>query len=234
MAITWKPTEKLAALSRCMVFEALSHEMREELAAHAFSKSYAAGDLIFAAGDDGHTIMAVLKGTVRIGIVTSTARDLVLTDCHEGDVFGEVALFDGGPRSADARAQTNVELLMLERRDVLAVLERHPKAALRLLELLCARLRRSDERMTELAFLDISTRLARALVRLLEAPSMASAKRPVRLSLSQTELANMIGSARENVNRCLKTWEKQEIVHLKDGWLIVTDEKCLRLLADRE
>ncbi|WAP69957.1 Crp/Fnr family transcriptional regulator [Jiella pelagia] len=88
--------------------------------------------------------------------------------------------------------------------------------------------------MTELAFLDISTRLARALVRLLEAPSMASAKRPVRLSLSQTELANMIGSARENVNRCLKTWEKREIVHLKDGWLIVTDEKCLRLLADRE
>ncbi|NDW02900.1 Crp/Fnr family transcriptional regulator [Jiella pacifica] len=234
MATARNPSEKLAALSRCMVFEALSQDMREELVAHAYSKGYAAGDLIFAAGDGGQTMMAVLKGTVRIGLVTATARDLVLTDCHQGDVFGEVALFDGGPRSADARATTNVELLVLERRDVLAVLERHPAGALRLLELLCARLRRSDERMIELAFLDISTRLALALLRILESPNHAFAKRPVRLSLSQTELANMIGSARENVNRCLKSWEKREIVDLKDGWLIITDEKSLRLLADRE
>ncbi len=234
MATAWKPTEKLAALSRCMVFEALSDDMREELAAHAYSRSHAAGDLIFAAGDEGQTMMAVLKGTVRIGIVTATARDLVLTDCHQGDVFGEVALFDGGPRSADARALTNVELLVLERRHVLAVLERYPAAALRLMALLCARLRRSDERMIELAFLDISTRLALALLRIIDSPAYASTKRPVRLSLSQTELANMIGSARENVNRCLKAWEKKEVVELRDGWLIVTDEKSLRLLADRE
>ena len=234
MATALTPSEKLAALSRCMVFEALSEAMREDLAARAHQRSHAAGDLIFAAGDPGQTMMAVLKGTVRIGIVTTTARDLVLTDCHQGDVFGEVALFDGGPRSADARATTNVELLVLERRDLFAVLERHPEAALRLMELLCARLRRSDERMIELAFLDISTRLALALLRILEAPSQASTKRPVRLSLSQTELANMIGSARENVNRCLKSWQKREIVDLRDGWLIVTDENSLRLLADQD
>lgn len=231
MAAASKPTDKAAALAGCMVFEALSAETREELATHAYPKSFSAGDLIFAAGDPGQTMMAVVKGSVRVGIVTSTAREVVLKDCHQGEVFGEVALFDNGPRSADARALTNVELLMLERRDVLAVLSRHPEGALRLLELLCGRLRRSDERMQELAFLDISTRLARALLRILEGPEAAT-KRPVRLSLSQTELGNMIGSARENVNRCLKGWQRQEIVDLKEGWLIVLDEKSLKLMAD--
>ena len=234
MAVASRNTDKIAALAACMVFEAVRAETREELAAHAYPKSYSAGDLIFATGDPGQTMMAVLKGTVRIGIVTSTARDVVLHDCHQGEVFGEVALFDGGTRSADARALTNVEVLVLERRDVLAVLDRHPDGALRLLELLCARLRRSDERMTELAFLDIATRLARAILRILEGPAYAEAKRPVRLSLSQTELGNMIGSARENVNRCLKGWQRREIVDLKDGWLIVLDENSLRLLADVE
>ncbi|MBP0615591.1 Crp/Fnr family transcriptional regulator [Jiella sp. KSK16Y-1] len=224
----------MAALAGCMVFEAVSEATREELSAHAYSKTFAAGELIFSAGDPGQTMMAIVKGSVRIAIVTSTARDVVLKDCHQGEVFGEVALFDGGYRSADARALTNVEVLVLERRDVLAVLGRHPEGALRLLELLCARLRRSDERMQELAFLDIATRLARALLRILEEPAHASARRPVRLSLSQSELGNMIGSARENVNRCLKGWQRQEIVDLKDGWLIIRDEKSLRLLADME
>lgn len=234
MTVEVRPTEKVAALERCMVFEALSAEMREELAAHAYPTSFAAGDLIFAAGDPGQTMMAVLKGTVRIGLVTATARDVVLGDCHQGDVFGEVALFDGGPRSADARAQTNVELLVLERRDVFSVLQRHPDGALRLLELLCGRLRRSDERMQELAFLDISTRLARAILRILESPAHSGAKRPVRLAFSQTELGNMIGSARENVNRCLKGWQRRGLVDLKDGWLIIRDEKGLGILADTE
>ncbi|MBO0905214.1 Crp/Fnr family transcriptional regulator [Jiella sonneratiae] len=232
MAVAAGPTDRVAALERCIVFEALDSATREELAAHAYPKSFAAGDPIFVAGDPGQTMMAVVKGSVRIAIVTANARDLVLADCHQGDVFGEVALLDGGPRSADARALTNVELLVIERRDVLAVLARHPDGALRLLELLCRRLRRSDERMQELAFLDISTRLARALLRLVESPALQAARRPQRLSLSQTELANMIGSARENVNRCLKGWQRQEIVDLRDGWLVVTDERSLRLLAD--
>ncbi|MCE7029349.1 helix-turn-helix domain-containing protein [Jiella avicenniae] len=88
--------------------------------------------------------------------------------------------------------------------------------------------------MAGLALLDISTRLALALLRILESPAHAAPRRPLRLCLSQTELAHMIGSARENVDRCLKPWEKREIVDIEDGWRIVTDEKSLRLLADRE
>jgi CRP-like cAMP-binding protein len=141
-------------------------------------------------------------------------------------VFGEIALLDGKPRSANATALTNCELIVLERRDVLPFLERNPAACMKLMELLCARVRRSDERMSDIAFFDLPARLAKTL---LSYPAQAHGA--AKLSLSQRELAEMSGGTRENVNRCLRDWQRRGILELKDRWTIILKPEALRELV---
>jgi CRP-like cAMP-binding protein len=120
------------------------------------------------------------------------------------------------------------ELLVLERRDVLPFLRSHPDICLTLLELLSQRLRRLDERMAEIAFVDLPARLAKTLLR--EAQP-AHANRPPRLSLSQGDLAKIIGGTRETVNRCLRDWQRQGLLELKEGWTIILKPDALEELA---
>src|SRR6202040_4430389 len=102
---------------------------------------------------------------------------------------------DGKPRSANATALTNCELVVLERRDLRPFLERNPAACMKLMEILCARIRRSDERMSDIAFFDLPVRLAKTLLHY-----QPQGRGPAKLSLSQRELAEMAGGTRENVN----------------------------------
>ncbi|MEX6505771.1 Crp/Fnr family transcriptional regulator [Jiella sp. M17.18] len=229
VAGTGEDREKL--LSGCFIFQALDERDRRELASYAYCKSYRAGEPIFLMGSAGQSMMAIVAGSVRISVVTPNAREIVLADLSKGEVFGEMALIDGGERSALATALTNTTLLVLDRRDVFALLERQPKSALKLLELLCKRLRQSDERMTELAFLDVPSRLARTLIRAIDSPGCPVCAQGAKLSFSQSELANMIGSSRENVNRCLKAWQRRGVIDMKNGWLIIPDRAALQALA---
>ena len=222
--------EKL--LNRSFIFKALDEQNRRDLAAFAHIKHFAAGDVIFTMGGSGQSMMAIAEGIVRVDMMTPGGRDVTLTELGAGDVFGEIALLDGGERSANVRAVTNCTLVVLERRSLLDTLQRNPKLSIRLIELLCERVRRSDERMMEIAFLDLPARLARLLLRLTVA-APASADKPVsRLSLSQSELAKMITNTRENVNRCLRKWQRARIVDLKNGWLIIEDRMALEAVAE--
>ena len=113
-------------------------------------------------------MMAVLKGRVMISSPSRDGRQVVLTVMHEGDFFGEIALLDGKERTADATAMTDCELLVVPRRSLLALLERRPDAAIGLMHVLCERLRRTNEQVEDLAFLDLEARIAKVLVRLAE------------------------------------------------------------------
>jgi hypothetical protein len=147
-----------------------------------------------------------------------------LADLPAGELLGEVALLDGKERSADATALTKCELVVLERRDVVAFLEKRPDVCLKLLELMCARLRKSDQRMSDIAFLELSVRLAKVLLDRSSPSGRAGAKS--KLSLSQTELASMIHATRENVNRCLRDWQRQGIVDLDERWIVILQREA--------
>ncbi len=221
--------EKL--LSKSFVFEALDGQARQELASFAYVKRVTSGETIFTMGAPGQSMMAIAEGTVRVTMLTPSAREITLNDMQAGDVFGEIALLDGGERSANVKALTNCTLVVLERRSLLDVLQRNPELSVRLIELLCQRVRRSDERMIEIAFLELPVRLARLLLRLTEA-APGSPDRPLKkLSQSQSELASMIGNTRENVNRCLRKWQKADLISLQDGWLIIDDREALEDIA---
>jgi CRP/FNR family transcriptional regulator, cyclic AMP receptor protein len=209
---------------KCAIFSALDEHQRQELAAHARPRSFGINEPIFHLGDPGDSMMAVIVGTVRISLPAPKGREIIFGDLSSGELFGEIALLDGKPRSANATALSKCELMVLDRRDLLPFLQRNPAACMNLLQLVCARIRRSDERMADIAFYDLPVRLAKTL---LHYPAQG---RPAKLSLTQRELAEMTGATRENVNRCLREWQRRGILDLKDRWTIILKPEVLESL----
>ncbi len=214
-------------LEKSTLFAALDEKARREIAAYAMPRSYAAGEWICRLGDHGDSMMAVVVGTVRIWLPAVKGREIILADLPAGELFGEIALLYGKPRSANATALTNCELMVLQRRDIMPFLDRNPSVCIKLMEILCSRIRRSDERMSDIAFFDLAARLAKTLLRY-----PATGPGVVKLSLSQGELAAMVGGTRENVNRCLREWQRHGILELKDRWTIIRKPEALRQLLE--
>ena len=217
-------------LEQSPLFAQMDENSRRDLIGQAMPRSFGVGETVCRIGDPGGSMMAVLTGTVRISMPTVKGKEVILGDLHPGDLFGEIAMLDGKPRSANATALTKCELLVLERRNVIPFLERHPAVCLQLMELLCARIRRSDERMADLAFFELPTRLSKLLL----SYGSEKAGKEMRLSLSQTELAEMVGATRENVNRCLRDWHRRGLVKLQDGWTVIPNTEKLRDLLGQE
>ena len=220
--------DKEKLLCKSFIFEALDPDTKQKLAKASRVQGVAAGDQIFAMGTPGNSMIAIAQGSVRITVQTPTARDMVLADLNEGDVFGEIAMLDGKERSADAKALTNCTLVVLERSIIMRTMAENPELPLHLINTLCARVRRSDERMLDLAFLQLPSRLAKTLLRLSDGPPVQK-----KLSLSQSELADMLGSSRENVNRCLRKWQNDGIIKMHNGWLILQDRDTIERVLSR-
>jgi CRP/FNR family cyclic AMP-dependent transcriptional regulator len=219
-------------LAKCQLFSDIDADALSDLASRAYRQRFVAGESIFHIGSPGQSLMAVSSGTVRITFPSAKGKEIILSDLTDGEVFGEMSLLDGSERSADAVALTNCELMILERRDVVPFLEKHPHICLKLLSVLCGRLRRANELMADIAFYDLPMRLAKMMLRLAAGSANApEAGRKTKLSCSQLELANMIGASRENVNRCLNDWQRRGIVNLEDGWIFLVMPDALEKLA---
>jgi CRP/FNR family cyclic AMP-dependent transcriptional regulator len=211
------------------VFRALDTKARAELLSLGRPKSFASGTLLMQEGSAGTSLMIIVRGTVRVSLLTAGGKRFVIDDLSRGEVLGEMAMFDGGTRSADVKAVTNCDVLSLERRDVIPFLEGHPQACLKMVEILSRRLRRANEHMTDIAFVDLPTRLAKLLLR---RSSEGEGGPRHRLSDSQSDLAAMIGCSRENVNRCLRDMQKRKIVSLEDGWIVILQRDELTALSE--
>jgi CRP/FNR family transcriptional regulator, cyclic AMP receptor protein len=217
-------------LADCALFCKLPPHERNALVARAHMRRFQAGDTIFLMGEPHDSLMAVLTGEVSISMSSADGKEIMLAVVHAGEVFGEIAMLDAKPRSAAAKALTVCSLAILHRRDVLATLERNPAAWLGLVEVLCSRLRRTDEHLLELALLKLPVRLARALLRAVDGGRAQPANR-TNLRLSQNELANLVGAARENVNKCLREWKRGGIVRMDKRVLKITDRVALEAVA---
>jgi CRP/FNR family cyclic AMP-dependent transcriptional regulator len=220
-------------LDGCVVFRALDVDARQWLADHAQRRRFAAGETIFELGSPGHSMMAVVTGTVRITARSARGTEIMLAVLSQGEIVGEIALLDGGERTADATALTDCELVVLERRVVLPFLEQHPKACLKLLEVLAQRLRHTDEWITEIALAQIAARLAKVLLGTAISQDRRSGdSRVLSVTLTQRELGSMIGASRESVNRCLKQWQRDGIVQLKPSSITIVDADAVREVAE--
>lgn len=221
-------------LGASVLFRKLASHERNELIARAHMRRFEAGDTIFLTGALDNSMMAILKGDVKISISSAEGKEIMLAIVHAGEVFGEIAMLDGKPRSADAKALTACDLAVVDRRDILAALERNPAAWLGLVEVLCSRMRRTDQHLVELALLELPARLAKALLRVVDAERgpPAAHRTGAECHLSQSELATIVGAARESVNKCLHAWQRTGIVRMKKRAIKVADRAALEALAE--
>jgi CRP/FNR family transcriptional regulator, cyclic AMP receptor protein len=211
-------------------FRLLSANALEQIRSYVIRKRVARGTMIFAKGDAGSLLMAVLEGSVRISVPTLNGHEVVLSQVSRGEVFGEMAVIDGQPRSANATAVENCELMVIDRRNFLPVMHSHPEVAIKLLELLSARLRQSNEQVEDVMFASLPVRLARAVLKLARVPECGD--RPVRLVITQRELSQMIGVSRESTNKQLRTWQKRGWIRLDHAAITVLNAGALSRIKE--
>ena len=160
-------------------------------------------------------MMAVLRGRVRISTVSADGKELTVNVINPGGIFGELALLDAKPRSNDCSAAEDAVLLVVERRHFVPFLMQNHDLALRLLAVLCDKLRRTSMALEQIALFDLPERLARVLLKLAEDYGRAtSAGTRIDLRLSQRDLSNLVASSRESVNKQLRIWREEGIIDL--------------------
>jgi CRP/FNR family transcriptional regulator/CRP/FNR family cyclic AMP-dependent transcriptional regulator len=192
-------------------------------------RQYRAGTTIFHRDDPGSTLHIINSGLVKLVLASAEGREVTVGILDAGDFFGELALLDGGPRSASAVALEAVETLTLDREPFIAMLERHPQVATALLGVLGDRLRRTDELIQDILFLDLPGRLAKQLLGLADERGVSTPDGVrIDLRLSQSELAAIIGATRESVNRCLNAYADRGILELDRDTITLRAPEVLR------
>jgi CRP/FNR family transcriptional regulator, cyclic AMP receptor protein len=219
-----KAVDKLAILRSHPLFGQLDADSLNRLQSYSHTKSIRAGTTIFERGDPGTSLFAVCRGTVKISNQSIDGKDAVFNLIFPGGIFGEIALLDGRPRTADAHAATDCELMLIDRRDFVPLVSQHPEIALKLIEILCGRIRRTSEQVEDATFLDLPGRLAKTLLWLsAEAPTSQT-----KLSITQREIGQIIGMSRESTNKQLREWEEKKWVRLERGGVVVLNPHPLR------
>jgi len=209
------------------LFRGLPPATLDRIAALATQRGHRRGEIVFSAGDPGDALYGVVSGRIRISAGTAEGREIFLNVMEPGDTFGEIALLDGGTRTATATATEPTELVSIRREPLFELLEREPKAALELLRLCGERLRWTSGLLEDAALLDAPARLAKRLLSLGEQHGEDGAGgRLVRIS--QEDLSNFLGVSRQAVNERLQDWKARGWVALGRGTVTVRDAAALR------
>lgn len=226
---------KRQALRRTSLFNSLTETEMDKLIALSKLMTLPPGSVLFMKGDPGDRLFVVIKGIVRISTVSIEGRETTLNLIGSGQMFGEIAVLDGGDRTADAVTVDATELLAIDRRDLLTFLESNPRCCFRMLAACADRLRWVSGLLEDANFLDLPARLAKRLLLLAR-----TFGRPVTegiridLRLSQQDLATHMNVTRESVNKLIHSWELEGFVQTGRGWVVVRDEDALADLADVE
>ena len=223
------------ALAYSGVFGGLPAAATDILVARGRVARFDAGQAVYRRGDPGDSMMMVVTGRVRISNSVPGGKEAIISYVDPGDIFGELALFDGGPRSVDASASVRSEVLVLGRRELLSVLETYPAAMLPIVTLMCERTRRLAAMLEDAMFLNTDQRVAKALLRLAEEHGTAGPGGVlINIRINETELGFHIGVCREGVNRCVRAWRRAGIVGRERGRITIREPRRLRTIAGAE
>jgi len=225
----------LGSLATVPFFAGLEPFALEHVAAGMRGRRFRRGEVIFHVGDPGDALFIIMSGEVKISLPSEDGDEAILTRLHQGDVFGELALLDGAPRSATATALGPVETVVLPRDRFRELIADEPAVRDALLASLAAELRRLTLHVEELHFLDIAGRLAACLVRLASDGGTVVGAGEIRLrtSLTQGDLAAMVGSTRQSVNKLLGQFTADGYVRMERDGIVVTDLEGLSRAARR-
>ena len=232
MSTRYSPEQRRALLNKHFLLRDADPRMMDALVQSSIVVSYGNRQRIFDKGDEGDRLLGVLGGQVRIYVMSSEGRELIMNVLMPGDVFGEISLIDGKPRSASAVAIGSTDLLHIRRTDFLAALKKNCDMALKFMEILCERVRWTSGLLEDASLLDLPSRMAKRLLNLAEGIGEKE-KDGIRigLKLSQTDLGNMLGVTREAVNKQLREWKKDGLVDMQEGQVVILDPERLEDLV---
>ena len=207
-------------LDQTDLFGQMPPDLLSELSGRTELSKYRRNELICEQGQVATRLFIVFSGRVAITVKASDGRESVVAVLGPGALFGELPLFDGGGRSADARALGTVHLISVGYEDVKRVLHARPEVLWAVVRILSRRLRATDEALSDAMFLDVTGRTAKRLLQ------VSAGEDEFKMPLTQEELAGMVGASRERVNKAIATF-------VKLGWITV-DGRTRYCINDRE
>jgi CRP-like cAMP-binding protein len=230
--------EEREAINAGRWFSSLSPSLRHDILRCAYVKRYKDGELITARGDVAEAWSAVARGAVRVSSTSITGKQVTLTYVEPGIWFGDIAMFDGDRRTHDGFAHGDTTLLCVSRGDFRKILSQHVELYEALLRLQARRLRQMFGLIEDLNTLPLRARLAKQLAHLVRSygvPSLSDGREMrIGLQLAQEELAQLLGASRQRVNQELKAMERDEVIRIEPGGLVVRDRDALMRIIETD
>jgi len=223
--------EEVNFLRNVPIFNELSDQELEKIAALGVRKKYKKGSIILLEEETGAALFVIVAGKVKIVRMDDDGREVILSILGESDFFGEMAILDGLTRSASVVATTKSELFMIHRRDFLKLLNDYPMVAIALLRELTGRLRKADAQIKSLSLKDAAGRVANVVLQLADDIGMFRKGRVEIDELPlQQDLANMAGTSRETISRMIHKFIKKGYLQLQGNRLIINDYESFKNL----
>ena len=205
-----------------------SEALRDMIDDVALETRLAAGEMLFEQGDEASALYGLIEGALEVSVLSLDGRKLALNVLRPGALFGEIALFDPGERTATVVATEPSVVKRVDYDNVLDRVREEPELAIDQIHLAGQRMRWMDRQLNEQVFLPMPSRLARKIIYLTDRPEGG----PVTLALSQAELAEFVGATREAVSKTLSLWKKAGVISVARGAISVLDRTALQTLAD--
>ena len=220
-------TQKILASTE--LFSSLPPEALDSIAAQGIERTFKKGQILFGAGDPGEALYVLLEGAVKGYVVSDDGTEMIMGILEPPAVFGEVAVGDGGVRSAAIEVVAPARVLILTRAQFFADLGEHPELVEAYISHLVAMIRTIQDRTEGLVFLDLQGRVAKLLLSLMQSSSENGTS--LDLNMTQSELAAMVGGSRPSVNQVLKALEGRGYIALDGKQVVINDTDSLRRLS---
>ena len=220
------------SLSKIWLFKALAQDDLVRLSQLAKTKAYKAKETIVAQGEAANEFFVLLRGRAKVTAQGKEGLDTAINVMGAGEVFGEIGILDGHPRSASVITLEDCEMAIVDKRAFDGLLAASPEVAIRLLAVLAGRIRELTIRVEDRAFLEVPARLAKQLLWLAKNHgNEGDTGVRIALRLSQQELGDLIGATRESVNKSLRDWTRRGVINHERDYLDILDLEALRILA---
>jgi CRP/FNR family cyclic AMP-dependent transcriptional regulator len=219
-------------LARAGLFQGVGRSAVTALAKQLQPVDFPPGHLIFAEGEPGDLLYIIISGKVKIGRRCHDGRENLLSIMGPSDMFGELSIFDPGPRTSSATTITEVRAALMDRDALRAWIAVRPEIADRLLRVLARRLRRTNSNLTDLIFIDVPGRVAKKLLGLAQRfGTREGGAMRVTHDLTQEELAQLVGASRETVNKALSDFAQRGWIQMEGKSLLICDSEGLAMRA---
>lgn len=222
--------EIVQLLSLSFLFSELDELELDEVASFSKTQQIAEKKTVFLKGDQGDSMFIVIAGRLKVQNISEEGKIFIINFLEPNATFGEISVLDGKPRTATVVSVEPSELLIVNRIPFLKFLENHPHVAIKLLGEFCNMLRLTDELLESMVFFNLPTRLAKMLsILAMRYGSATSDGVAIDMKISQLDLANLVGTSRESVNRHLRNWEDEGLLKFLDNGRMEIHSKLLSI-----